>query len=145
MFTSKGCRKLVGAPKKFFGRDIQKTLDLDTNRKGILYQSESQSIYNCRKPNHVHEEMIASKVAGRNNAFSFNKASDLEINFYNNIILENVLSSRGFVSPIADYAMFYYNYKLIGVTVENGIKINKIEVIPRRKHDPAIQGFHLHR
>ncbi|MEJ5964368.1 DUF5686 and carboxypeptidase regulatory-like domain-containing protein [Pedobacter immunditicola] len=137
----KGVQKLVGAPKKFFGRDIQKTLDLDTNRKGILYQSESQSTYNCRKPNHVHEEMIASKVAGRNNAFSFNKASDLEINFYNNIILENVLSSRGFVSPIADYALFYYKYKLIGTTVENGVYINKIEVTPRRKHDPAFRGY----
>jgi hypothetical protein len=137
----KGVQKLVGAPKKFFGRDIQKTLDLDTNLKGILYQSESQSIYNCRKPNHIHEEMIASKVAGRNNAFSFNKASDLEINFYNNIILENVLSSRGFVSPIADYAMFYYRYKLMGVTVENGVNINKIEVTPRRTHDPAFRGY----
>ena len=137
----KGVQKLVGAPKTFFGRDIQKTLDLDTNRKGILYQSESQSIYNCSKPHHVHEEMIASKVAGRNNAFSFNKASDLEINFYNNIILENVLSSRGFVSPIADYALFYYKYKLIGTTVESGININKIEVTPRRKHDPAFRGY----
>lgn len=136
----KGVQKLVGAPKKFFGRDIQKTLDLDTNRKGILYQSESQSIYYCRRPNHIHEEMIASKVAGRNSAFSFNKASDLEINFYNNIMLENVLSSRGFVSPIADFAMFYYHYKLLGTTTENGVTINKIEVIPRRKNDPVFRG-----
>jgi hypothetical protein len=137
----KGVQKLVGAPKKFFGRDIQKTLDLDTNRKGILYQSESKSIYNSRSPNQIHEEMIASKVAGRNNAFSFNKASDLDINFYNNIMLENVLSSRGFVSPIADYALFYYHYKLIGVTVENGVTINKIQVIPRRQHDPVFRGY----
>ncbi|MET3114257.1 hypothetical protein AAKU52_001991 [Pedobacter sp. CG_S7] len=137
----KGVQKLVGAPKKFFGKDIQKTLDLDTNRRGILYQSESQSIFNCRRPNQIHEEMIASKVAGRNNAFSFNKASDLDINFYNNIILENVLSSRGFVSPIADFALFYYHYKLLGVTIENGININKIEVIPRRKHDPVFRGI----
>jgi hypothetical protein len=137
----KGVQKLVGAPKKFFGKDIQRTLDLDTNRRGILYQSESRSIYNCRRPNHIHEEMIASKVAGRNNAFSFNKASDLEINFYNNIMLENVLSSRGFVSPIADRAMFYYRYKLLGVTMDNGVMINKIQVIPRRKHDPVFRGI----
>ncbi len=137
----KGVQKLVGAPKKFFGRDIQKTLDLDTNRRGILYQSESQSIYNCKRPHHIHEQMIASKVAGRNNAFSFNKASDLEINFYNNIMLENVLSSRGFVSPIADFALFYYHYKLLGTSIENGVNINKIEVIPRRRHDPVFRGI----
>lgn len=71
----KGVQKLVGAPKKFFGRDIQKTLDLDTNRKGILYLSESTSKFAFQQPNKIHEEMISSKVAGRNSAFSFNKAS----------------------------------------------------------------------
>ena len=85
--------------------------------------------------------MISSKVAGRNNAFSFNKASDLYINFYENILLENTLSSRGFVSPIADNAMLYYRYKLLGVTTENGTMVNKIEVIPRREHDPVFRGI----
>jgi hypothetical protein len=137
----KGLQKLVGAPKKFFGRDIQKTLDLDTNRKGILYLSESQSKYNYQRPDNIHEEMISSKVAGRNNAFSFNKASDLNINFYNNMLLENVLSSRGFVSPLADNALFYYNYKFLGMSTHNGETINKIQVIPRREHDPAFRGI----
>ncbi|WP_113654242.1 DUF5686 and carboxypeptidase regulatory-like domain-containing protein [Pedobacter namyangjuensis] len=137
----KGSQKLVGAPKKFFGRDIQKTLDLDTNRKGILYLSESRSVFSFRRPNDVHEEMISSKVSGRNNAFSFNKASDLIINFYDNLLFENSgLSSRSFVSPIADNALFYYRYKLIGQTDENGATINKIEVIPRRKNDPVFRG-----
>jgi len=137
----KGLQKLVGAPKKFFGRDIQKTLDLDTNRKGILYLSESQSVYNYQRPDKIHEEMISSKVAGRNNAFSFNKASDLNINFYNNILLENVLSSRGFVSPLADNAMFYYKYKFLGMSTYQGETINKIQVIPKRAHDPVFRGI----
>ncbi|MHA4893133.1 DUF5686 and carboxypeptidase regulatory-like domain-containing protein [Pedobacter sp. PWIIR3] len=136
----KGVQKLVGAPKKFFGRDIQKTLDLDTNRKGILYLSESTSTFAFQQPNRIHEEMISSKVAGRNNAFSFNKASDLMIDFYQNILLENTLSSRGFVSPIADNALLYYRYKLLGVITENGETINKIEIIPRRAHDPVFRG-----
>lgn len=137
----KGLQKLVGAPKRFFGRDIQKTLDLDTNRKGILYLSESQSNYNYKRPNRIREEMISSKIAGRNNAFSFNKASDLDVNFYNNIMLENTLSSRGFVSPIAENAMLYYRYKLLGMSIENGQTINKIQVIPRREHDPVFRGI----
>lgn len=137
----KGLQKLMAAPKRFFGRDIQKTLELDTNRRGILYQSESQSNYHYKRKNHIREEMIASKVAGRNNAFSFNKASDLEINFYNNFLLENVLSSRGFVSPIANMALFYYRYKLLGTSVENGESVHKIEVIPRRQHDPVFRGI----
>ncbi|MBB2145590.1 carboxypeptidase-like regulatory domain-containing protein [Pedobacter sp. LMG 31464] len=138
----KGLQKLVGAPKKFFGRDIQKTLDLDTNRKGILYLSESQSVFSFKRPNKIHEEMVSSKVSGRNNSFSFNKASDLIINFYENLLLEGSgLSARSFVSPIADNALFYYKYKLLGTTEENGVTINKIEVIPRRTNDPVFRGI----
>lgn len=137
----KGVQKLVGAPKKFFGRDIQKTLDLDTNRKGILYLSESTSKFSFEHPGKVHEEMISSKVAGRNNAFSFNKASDLIINFYENILLENTLSTRGFVSPVSDNAFLYYRYKLLGTATENGQTVNKIQVIPRREHDPVFRGI----
>ncbi|TCD07049.1 carboxypeptidase-like regulatory domain-containing protein [Pedobacter frigidisoli] len=137
----KGVQRLKGAPKKFFGQDIQKVLELDTNRKGIIYLSESQSKFNFRRPNDVHEEMISSKVAGRNNAFSFNKASDLIINFYDNYLLENKLSARGFVSPIADNALFYYKYKLLGESKENGEVIHKIQVIPRRENDPVFRGI----
>jgi len=138
----KGLQKLVGAPKKFFGRDIQKTLDLDTNRKGIIYLSESQSNFSFKRPNQIKEEMVSSKVSGRNNAFSFNQASDLLINFYENLLLEGTgLGSRSFVSPIADNAMFYYKYKLLGTTEENGVTINKIEVLPRRTNDPVFRGI----
>ncbi|WP_443946173.1 DUF5686 and carboxypeptidase regulatory-like domain-containing protein [Pedobacter sp. AW1-32] len=136
----KGAQRLNGAPKRFFGRDIQKVLELDTNRHGIIYLSESESKFYFREPDDIHEEMISSKVAGRNNAFSFNKASDLIINFYQNLLLENKLSSRGFVSPIADNALFYYRYKLIGQTQENGTTIYKIQVIPRRENDPVFRG-----
>ncbi len=137
----KGLQKLVGAPKKFFGFDTQKTLELDTNRKGILYLSESQSAFSFQRPNKIKEEMVSSKVSGSNNAFSYNKASDMIINFYENLLLEGSgLSSRSFVSPIADNALFYYKYKLLGTTEENGVTINKIDVSPRRKHDPAFSG-----
>ena len=138
----KGVQKLVGAPKKFFGRDVQKTLDLDTNRKGIIYLSESQSIFSFMRPDKIKEEMVSSKVSGRNNGFSFNKASDMLINFYENLLLQGSgLSARSFVSPIADNGLFYYKYKLLGTTEEDGVTINKIEVIPRRKNDPVFRGI----
>ncbi len=142
MAYTKGMQKLVGAPRKFFGRDVQKTLNLDTNRKGILYLSESQSKFNYKRPGKVHEEMLSSKISGNNAGFSFNKASDLMVNFYENLLLEGSgLSARSFVSPIADNALFYYRYKLLGISEENGIRINKIEVIPRRTNDPVFRGI----
>lgn len=137
----KGVQRLRSAPKKFMGRDVRKVMELDTNRQGIIYLSESQSKFNFRRPNDIHEEMISSKIAGRNNAFSFNKASDLIINFYDNYLLENTLSARGFISPIADNALFYYKYKLLGETKENGELVHKIEVTPRRSNDPVFRGI----
>lgn len=138
----KGFQKLIAAPKKFLGRDMQKTLSLDSNRSGILYLSESQSKFSFQKSDKIKEEMISSKVSGRNNAFSFNKASDVRIDFYENLLLENSgLSSRSFVSPIADNALFYYRYKLLGTTEESGKTIYKIEVYPKRKNDPVFRGL----
>ena len=137
----KGVQQLKSSPKKFMGRDIKKVMELDTNGKGIIYLSESQSKFNFKRPNAIHEEMISSKIAGRNNAFSFNKASDLVINFYDNYLLENKLSTRGFISPIADNALFYYKYKSLGESEENGVRVHKIQVIPRRENDPVFRGI----
>jgi len=139
----KGVQKLLAAPKKFIGIDIQKATSeagLDSNRRGIIYLSESQSKYSFEQPDRVHEEMISSKVSGSNRAFSYNRASDMEINFYKNIQVLEGLSNRPVISPIADNALFYYKYKLVGKTVENGETIDKIRAIPKRGYDACFQG-----
>jgi len=139
----KGVQKLLAAPKKFMGIDIQKATSeagLDSNRRGIIYLSESQSKYSFEQPDKVHEEMISSKVSGSNRAFSYNRASDMEINFYKNIQILGGLSNRPVISPIANNALFYYKYKLLGKTVENGETIDKIRVIPKRSYDACFQG-----
>ena len=140
----KGIQRLLKAPEKFLGTDIKKVgqeIGLDSNRTGILYQSESQSKLSFLPPNSYHEEMISSKVAGGNRSFSFNRATDLLLNFYENTQEWNGLSNRPFVSPIADNALFYYDYKLIGTSIENGEFINKIQILPKRKYDPAYRGY----
>ncbi|MFA6946789.1 MAG: DUF5686 and carboxypeptidase regulatory-like domain-containing protein, partial [Pedobacter sp.] len=139
----KGLQKLLGAPKKFLGRnidDLGKQLGLDSNRKGILYLSESESKFSYMKPGRFREEMISSKVSGSNRAFSFNRASDIRINFYENQLKMEGLSDRPFISPIADNALFYYRYRLLGTSLENGEMINKIGLIPRRTADPVFRG-----
>ncbi|WP_374950585.1 DUF5686 and carboxypeptidase regulatory-like domain-containing protein [Mucilaginibacter sp.] len=140
----KGLQKLLAAPKKFLGVDVQKIArenGLDSNRTGIVYLSESQSKYSFMRPNLVHEEVISSKISGRNNAFTFNRASDLKVNFYENTQDWEGLSPRPVISPIADNALFYYKYKWMGITIENGETINKIQVTPRREHDPCFNGY----
>lgn len=139
----KGLQKLLDAPKRFFGRDmnqVARDIGLDSNRRGIVYLSESESKYSYQYPNNVHEEMISSKVSGSNRAFSFNRATDMKVNFYENLQNWEGLSNRPLVSPIAEDAMLYYNYKLLGESVENGETIYKIRVKPRRDYDPCFNG-----
>ncbi|HUH19085.1 MAG TPA: DUF5686 and carboxypeptidase regulatory-like domain-containing protein [Albibacterium sp.] len=140
----KGLQRLTKAPKKFFGvniDDVAEEMGLDSNRTGIIYLSESESKITVNPPQDFKEEMISSKVSGDNRAFSFNRASDLQLNFYENYQpVFDGLSSRPFVSPIADNALAYYNYKYLGTSEENGITINKIRVIPKRKSEPLYKG-----
>jgi len=140
----KGLQKLLSAPKKFMGFDIQKAgkeIGLDSNRRGIVYLSESESKLSYQYPGQLHEEMISSKFSGSNQMFSFNRASDARVNFYENFQNWGGLSNRPLVSPVSDNALFYYRYKLLGTSVENGVTINKIKVTPRRAHDPCFDGI----
>ncbi|MDB5136677.1 MAG: carboxypeptidase-like regulatory protein [Mucilaginibacter sp.] len=137
----KGVQKLVSAPKSLMGKNVTAALNVDSNGKGILYQTESLSNYSFEQPNKVKEDMIATKSAGQNTSFSYNKASDLTVNFYKNIFTVPGLSSHGFISPVADNALSYYHYNLLGSKIENGITVDKIQVIPKKPYGPVFTGI----
>lgn len=135
----KGIQRITKHPEKLLGLELDAEGEIDSTT-GIVYLSESVSKFNFHRPDKIKEEMISSKVSGNNKAFSYNQASDMMFNFYENIIEVDALSERGFISPIANTAMLSYRYKLLGVFTENGQMINKIQVIPARKTDPVFQG-----
>jgi len=122
----KGVQRLLSAPKMFMGRTVREQLDLDSMGRGILYQTESLSDFSFEQPDRVKEVTIASKTVGLNPTFSYNKASDLQVNFYKNIFSVPGLSNHGFLSPVADNAFSYYRYRLTGTAKENGRVIDKI-------------------
>lgn len=132
-------QKLNKYPEKFLGKVVDFGGMVDSTT-GIFYLSESVSKYSYEKPGRIREEMISSRFSGNNKAFSYNKASDMQFNFYENRVMSEGISSKGFVSPVANDAFFYYRYKLLGSVVENDRLIHKIEVIPRRQNDPVFRG-----
>lgn len=137
-FYSRGLIRIKNAPEKILGQEIGDLGGgLDSTRSGIIYLSETISKIEFQRPNKLKEKIIASKVSGDDNGFSFNAASDVDYNFYNNTVeLGNQI-----VSPIADYAFNYYRYKLEGIFYdESGNLINKIKVIPRRENDRIFTG-----
>ncbi len=138
-FYSRGLIKINNAPEKILGQDIGDLGGgLDSTRSGIIYLSETISKIQFKKPDKLKETIIASKVSGDDNGFSFNNASDVDFNFYNNTIeIENQL-----ISPISDYAFNYYRYELEGDFYDdNRNLINKIKVIPKRDNDRIFSGY----
>ncbi|MBL0047830.1 MAG: carboxypeptidase-like regulatory domain-containing protein [Bacteroidetes bacterium] len=136
----KGMEKVTKYPPKKIAGIRVSIGGLIDSASGILYLSESESNYYFSQPDKVQEEMIASKTSGKKNGFSYNRASDMDFNFYESAIKNTALSVRGFISPIAPAALRNYKYKLLGTFQENGEMINKIQVIPKRKEDAVFSG-----
>ncbi|RAU81544.1 DUF5686 and carboxypeptidase regulatory-like domain-containing protein [Pontibacter arcticus] len=130
----KSVARMDKVPSKVLGI---KVVDVDT---GIVYLSESVSELHFKKPNKINERMISSRVSGKKQGFSFNQASEMNISFYNPLIKVQGLSERGFISPLANNALFYYRFEYLGAFEENGRTINKIKVTPRRNNDPVFSG-----
>lgn len=138
-FYSRGLYRIKDAPKKFLGQTLGDFGGgLDSTRSGIIYLSETVSeIKFQKKPKKFKENIIASKVSGRDNGISFNRAEDANINFYEN----SVEFGNDLISPIATNAFSYYKYKLEGTFYDkNGKLINKINIIPKRKNDRVFSG-----
>lgn len=138
-FYSRGLYRIKDAPEKFLGQSMGDFGGgLDSTRSGIIYLSETFSeIEFQKKPKQFKEKIIASKVSGRDNGISFNRAEDANINFYEN----SVEFGNDLVSPISTNAFSYYTYKLVGSFYDkNGKLINKINIIPKRKNDRVFEG-----
>jgi oligopeptidase B len=114
---------------------------LDSNLLGILYLSESVAKYHFEKPDKVKETMIASRVAGEKQGFSFNRVEDVFINFYEPTVKLSYYSDRPFVSPVSPLANINYKFKFQGTFTSDGKDIYKIQVTPLRKGDPLFNGY----
>ncbi len=137
----KGFNKLLDAPKKVLGQDVGDMggiLDSAT-RSGVLYLSESVSkLYVQSNPPRQKEMMISSKVSGRENGFSINRTALTNFNLYE----ERIEIERDILSPLADNAFSYYDFRLEGSYQDgNGYQVYKIAVLPKRPADPTYGGF----
>ncbi len=140
-FYSRGLYKVKDLPKKFLGQEVgDMGGGLDSTRTGIFYLSETISKISFQKnPKKFKEHIIASKVSGRDNGISFNQADQVNFNFYENSFN---LADAQMISPIANSAFSYYNYKLAGTFYDkNGNLINKIQLLPKRKNDRVFSGY----
>lgn len=137
----KGNQKIIDAPNKIMGQtigDMDGALDTTGGKKeGILYLCETVStLYQNEKQS--KEILKIAKASGDANGFALNRATLFDFSFYDNTININ----RPLLSPIADNALAYYRYTLIGkIKDAKGNDVYKIEVKAKRKEDPTWAGF----
>ena len=135
----KGVNYIKNAPKRILGQDIN--IDgLDDSRSGIVYLSESVSELYFKAPNKTTERVIASKVSGNSQGFTWNNATSVEFNFYDRSYDLEGLSDRNLVSPLSPNARLYYRFKYEGFFTEDSLIINRIKVIPKVKGVPLFKG-----
>ncbi|RZJ31848.1 MAG: carboxypeptidase-like regulatory domain-containing protein [Flavobacterium sp.] len=138
-FYSRGIFRIKNAPKYVLGQKIDMFDEiLDSTRTGILYLSETVSKLVYQKPDKMKETILASKVSGNDNGFSFNNAASVNFDFYDNYVEFNVNT----ISPISSNAFSYYKYQLEGsFFTDSRQEIYKIKVIPKRATEPCFAGY----
>ncbi|MBU2524979.1 MAG: DUF5686 and carboxypeptidase regulatory-like domain-containing protein [Bacteroidetes bacterium] len=138
-FYSRGLIRIKDAPEKILGQAVGDLGGgLDSTRSGIIYLSETISKISHSENNEMVEKIVASKVSGDDNGFSFNNASDVNYNYYQNTV---AVGDVQIVSPIADYAFSYYRYHFEGRFYdEENNAILKINFEPKNATDRVFSG-----
>lgn len=138
-FYSKGIMKVKDLPKRILGKKIDVPDGMvDSTGSGIIYLSETISKIKFEKPNRLKETIIASKVSGKSNGFSYNTAEETPFDFYDN----NVNLGINLISPLSNNAFNYYKFKVESTFFdENSQMINKIKVTPKRDSEPVFDGY----
>lgn len=143
MRYNKDILKMVNLPDKIFGQKIDKNEmegnGLDSMGRGILYLSEALSKISFDPPKKFKLDVLNSRVSG-SDQFGFNFPIFIDLNQNNVIIFLETFNKRGFISPIADGAINYYRFRLLGTFFEGDKMIYSIEMKPRRRFEPLFNG-----
>lgn len=136
----KGLMQTKKMPKKVLGQKIETSPEdgLDSAGRGVVFLSESHTKVDMVYPDKIKLEVYSTRESGGGMGFSF----PTFISFYKNnvTVFADMLNPRGFVSPIADNALNFYKYKLIGTYTVDGKLIKTILVTPKRKNEPTFSG-----
>lgn len=138
-FYSRGLIRIKDAPEKILGQNLGDLGGgLDSTRSGIIYLSETISKITKSGNDGIIEKIVASKVSGDDKGFSFNNASDVNYDYYQNTV---PVADAQIVSPIADYAFNYYRYTYEGNFYDtDNNAILKINFEPKNPTDRVFSG-----
>ena len=135
----KKSQKKLDKEKKKAEEEKDKKHDPTLDSK-ILYLSETFSEMKVQEPEKVKETILSSRVSGDKASYSMFGNMISRFNPYDNRLVMEGMADRGIISPVADNAFFYYDFKLLGATTVRGQKAYKIQMLPKRLYDPVFRG-----
>lgn len=135
---SKHSTYLDTIPDKILMFDIKKEkqkINYDKSKYAEL--AELHSNLKFKHPNLFYEVITAANLSGKNNGIPNSGYKDIEVNFYNN----NIVNIEDAISPLSNLAFKYYKFKLVNTFIdENNQMINKIEVINKSDVEATFSG-----
>jgi len=106
----------------------------------VLLTETLSDYYYSHEADKEHEIIKANRISGTENESlaEFTGKMYQKLELYNNFI---TLFEPGFISPIADFGLFYYKYYLIDSLLVNDNWCYKISFEPKRKFEKTFSGY----
>ncbi len=130
--------------RSFVGAESMETPELPDDpvfKTNILYLSETMSTVWTQAPDKIREEIRRSRISGDSKGASMFGNLFNQFSPYDNLFFQGEMAERGIVSPLSDQAMLFYEFRLVGVSQEEGQTVYRIFVLPKRLGDPVVKGF----
>ncbi|UCG28945.1 MAG: carboxypeptidase-like regulatory domain-containing protein [Bacteroidales bacterium] len=110
----------------------------------VMLSEAISDYYYTRDPKNEKEIIRASKVSGIDNESLSQVTGNIfqDLNIYDNFLK---VFNQGFISPIADFGLFYYKYYLVDSAYLNDCWCYELSFRPRREKEPTFTGdFWVH-
>jgi hypothetical protein len=120
-------------------KEMMGEMGWDSAGKGVIYLCEEVADYYAQG-GEDRTHVLSVRESGDPSGFGLSEMPPVLSLYENNPRPFGGVTPRGFVSPIADGALNYYKYKLLGEFVEDERTIYKIAVQPKRPFEPTLAG-----
>lgn len=131
------------APKRFLGKNVRKLLKLKSTNRQILYLHEAISDLYFDDSDYIKEDIKSYKNYGDyKQAWQFNRATDLLLDFNKDYVELEGFSSKKYVSPIAKNALKHYKFiyeRSFNDDADNTFHV--IRIYPKNFIEPAFYGY----
>ncbi len=114
-----------------------KKLDAELAKLNLL---EMELQLNYQYPNNYKEERTGYKLYGKKDGLFIPNFSEMDFNFYENLISLKNITEVPVVSPIAKTSILTYKFKLEATLIEDGQTVYQIKVIPRKAGNSTVKG-----